>query len=449
MSKGYSLGAILVILLLVSSLASAESFGDVQNDPVPNLTDIRIYNVTGLSTSKKRTEGTLEDSGINKTFDLLVDGYGSYRFEFKISNEGSHNWTIKEEDILKHQGLNDSWSLEDAFYNISESRFGGNFTSGTVNWNTSKGGNLTLEGSNSSMTASYVVNISSDAPQTSDLEFLVNDTSNSSGSKDQHKLKINRSGDINVSIVRPPNNTVLQRNNTFTVTGESECLQGMCGKVKLSTLYNASEATSSLIPEGSGTPFYIEGVNSDTCSTNLYGSDTCRVNFTVNATGDVGSEHELKINGSSNISSVNQAESEGSLVEIKSSIIMDISWDTVSFGPVDPGAEDVAAIGNSKKSYNITVSEDSREIDNLYIKGSELVSQVNSNYTIKPQNLTHSFVEDPSTGINLSNGFQKVKSGISPGKELQNFFFMDAPFGLTTGEYRGSITFKANSTFEG
>ncbi|MFB6115967.1 MAG: hypothetical protein ABEK10_00505 [Candidatus Nanosalina sp.] len=437
------------LCILFAFTTAAASFGDPGSDPVPNLTSIKVYDVSGLTQQKKRTSGVLEAHGIEK-LNLVIDDYEVYRFDFRISNNGSKIWRISPEDMLEYSGLDASWKFKEAFYNITDVRSGGNFTSGTVRWNTSKGGKLYPKGENSTMRASFILNISSGIPQKTTTDFLVNDTSNNSGSQKTQVLSVNESGYLNVSILRPPTDTVLQRNRTFKLTGEVECLGGVCGRIDLTPRYNKSSFTpTTVIPEPVSKPFYVKNKNQKTCSQNLARGNTCRANFTVNATGSVGSDHLLDVNASSNITEVMENDSADSSVEIKSTVIIDLSWQTISFGSVDPGRRNVSAKGNSNLQYNLTVPEESREVDNLYINASPLISKENSDYSILPENITHSFSQTGGGGTQLSEAFKRIKISISPGTVLQNFFYLDVPYGLTTGEYRGAITFKANSTFSG
>ena len=436
------------IFTLFSFTVSGTSFGNPGSEPVPNLTEIQVYDVSGLGQQQQRTSGELETEG--KNLNLVVDGYGLYRFDFRISNNGSQTWNISSEDVLRYSGLDSSWDFREAFYNISQLKTGGNFTAGEINWNTSKEGKLYASGKNSTMTASFIMNISSNFPQQRQTDFLVNDTSSNSGSQQSQVLNVNETGYLNLSVLRPPADTVLQKNNTFKVTGESKCLDGVCGQVKISPRYNETGSNAdTLIPEPVSKPFYLEDQDVKTCSTYLGRGEICKTNFTVNATGNAGSDHLLDVNASSNITAVPDNDSVDAAVEIKSTVIIDLSWQTVSFGSVDPGRENVSAEGNTDYQYNITVPDESRKVDNLYVNASPLISQVNQNYSIPPENITHSFSQSSTGGTLLSRSFQKIKSGISPNTVLQNFFYLDVPYGLTTGEYRGAITFKANSTFQG
>ncbi|MFB6144115.1 MAG: hypothetical protein ABEJ98_02270 [Candidatus Nanohaloarchaea archaeon] len=68
-SKAFTSGMLAAVLLVsLSSTAAKSTFGTGTNEPLPNLVDIEIYNVTGLSETEQRTGGTLIASGLNTTF---------------------------------------------------------------------------------------------------------------------------------------------------------------------------------------------------------------------------------------------------------------------------------------------------------------------------------------------------------------------------------------------
>lgn len=438
--------ALAIFLLSILSTAAATSFGDPSTEPVPNITSVGIYEVTGLSQEKKRNGGTLVDQGLNETFDVGYDEYRQYRFEFRIANNGTGNWSLKSGDILKHSGLDTSWEVNEVFYNISQARFGGNFSSGTVNWNTTLGGKLEESGENSSMEAAYIVNMST----YSDLyqeKFKVNDTSSSAGSRDRHDLNVTNFGFLNVSTIRPPNNTVLQRNHSFNVTGRAECLEGDCGQVGLSTRYNETgETAETLIPANSGEPLHTLQPNIETCDTNLQRTETCKVNITVNATGPVGSDHAIDVNASSGYSGVAENDSEDSAVVIKSTIIMDLAWSATEFGVISPGTDNVSAEGNDNLQYNITFSEDSIHVDSLFARATNLTSKKNPEYAIRPGNITLGFDQDPAGGFEMDYSFTEIMTDISPGTVVNTFYHLNVPSGMTEGGYNGTMIFKANST---
>ncbi|MFB6241457.1 MAG: hypothetical protein ABEJ36_01480 [Candidatus Nanosalina sp.] len=436
----------LAVSLMVHA-AAAVSFGDARTEAVPNVEELEVFEVTGLSDQQMRTEGELVEQGLNETFSIAFQEYGVYRFEFRIQNDGGENWTIRQEDILKHSGLNSTWTLEEAFYNISSPKFGGNFTSGTIHWNTSLGGTLEVSGENSTMEAAYIVNITSKKTYTYQEKFLVNDTSNNAGSYDYHDLKAVKLGFLNVSLVRPPNDTILQRNKSFNITAEAECVNGRCGEVNISARYNETgSSANTLIPENSGLPFHTLEPNTRVCDGFLSRGEQCSENISTNATGSIDSSHLLDVNASSNYSEISINDSEGNEVTIESIVIMDLSWNTTRFGVADPGRQNVSAKGNDNLKYNITITEESNQADSLFVRATNLTSKVDPSYAIRPGNITLGFDQDSSGGFQLAYTFIEIMSDIDPGTVINTFYHLDVPTGMTAGDYNGSMIFKANST---
>jgi len=103
-------------------------------------------------------------------------------------------------------------------------------------------------------------------------------------------------------------------------------------------------------------------------------------------------------------------------------ILINTSWDAMDFGLLDPGDQNQPAKGNNNLSYNITVPEESNLVDNLWIKATDLVSELRSdNYSIRAENMSYSFQNDVETSESISNSYQSVKSDINPGTVLNTF----------------------------
>lgn len=445
LSNGFRLSLILILVLFSISVSSATSFGTGVNEPLPNLTQISVYDVTGLSVSEKETQGTLVTSGINST--LTVNQQQSqreYRFSFKITNEGDSSWEINESDQLYHDGLNSSWNVNKIWYNISQDYDSGSFSSGKLDWNTSQGGTLAP---GETMYAKYLVDISLTNSEFYSPYFLVNDTSNNTGSEDYHELDLNKLGTLNINLEDPPNQTVVTQNKTFIMNATLSCQNGECGEVNASPRYNQSSTADTLIPEGAGTPFYTVNQNQKTCSNDLKKDQSCEVSWDVNATGNLESYRWIDINASSSFSDISSIDSVDHQVQINMAILINTSWDTTDFGVLDPGQKDQPAQGNSNLSYNITVPEESNLVDNLWIKATDLTSQLKpDNYSIGAGNLSYSLQNNAGAASNISNTYQSIKSDISPGTVLNTFFWIDVPTGIYKGGYNGTMYFKANST---
>ena len=432
-------------VMLVVPISSASSFGDGVNEPLPNLTEISVYNVSGLSVSEKETGGELLSSGLNSTLKInQKEAANEYRFTFKFTNEGENSWEINSSDQLYHEGLDTSWTVNKIWYNISQDYDGGSFSNGKLEWNTSEGGTLNP---GETMYAKYLVDTSLDNSNFYSLNFLLNDTSENAGSQDYHELDINKLGDLTVTLEDPPNDTVVTQNKTFLVNATIDCTNGECGEVNASTRYNETTITNTLIPEGSGKPFHTVNSNIKTCSADLKKSESCQITWDVNATGDLESYHDVDVNVSSSFSKVAAENSSDNTVQINMAILINTSWDTTDFGLLDPGQQNQPADGNQNLMYNITVPSESNPVDNLWIRATDLVSDLKpENYSIGAGNLSYSFENDSGTEKSISDTYSSVKSNVSPGSVLNTFFWLDVPTGIYRGGYNGTLYFKANST---
>lgn len=431
---------IVALILLMSTAASAETFGS-ETGPLPNVTELRIYDVTGAA--DKETGGTLVDSGLNKTFEVNQSSEREYRFSFTIKNDGGSDWPIATDDELFHEKLNTSWTVNRIWYNVSSSQNnGGAFSSGRISWDTSNGGTLTA---GETMYSKYLVNITESQSWSYDQFFKVNDTSENAGSYDRHELNITKYGYMEMDLLEPPNDTVVRQNKFFVMNSSVTCRNGECGQVDLAARYNDSASSFTAIPEDSGQPFYTNNSNPQTCSTDLGRGETCYASWFVNATGALETYHLLDTRASSSASKISNNDSENHLVQINTAIIMDLTFDTVDFGAIDPGKKNQSAKNNSNLLYNISIDENSDPVDNLWVRATDLSSK-KLDYTIPAENLSYSLENDISTESFLSNTFQNVKSNISPGTVLSTFYWIDVPSGIYKGGYNGTIYFKANST---
>ncbi len=439
------LATLSVLVVFFQLSVSAETFGTGNSEPLPNLTSIQVYDVTGLSESEKETGGELVTEGLNETFIVnQTESQRQYRFSFRIQNEGDTEWVINESDELYHEGLNSSWSIDKIWYNISQDYDGGNFSDGKTQWNTSKGGTLD---SGSEMYAKYLVTIDLDESELHEQYFLVNDTSENAGSQDYHDLDINKLGYLDMAINEPPQDTTLTQNKTFPLNTTVKCLEGECGEVEVSARYNESDAADTLMPEDSGAPFHTNESNRKQCSQNLQKDEECNVEWDVNATGELESHHLLDANASSSFSEISGNDTEDRLVQINMAVLINLSWSQTDFGVLDPGAENRSASENDNFGYNVTVPEESNTVDNLWLKATDMESrQRPEEYSIGAGNLSYSLQDDVSESSSLSNSYQSIASDLGPGTILNTFYWIDIPFGIYKGEYNGSIIFKANST---
>ena len=171
------------------NVTSFDSFGGGGGASIPNVTNISVYNVTGLFDQK--SGGILLFNKLNTTFNFSSGN--TYRIEFRIFNPGAR-WDIVAADVAYQSGLNETWYInttrniwyiDNASSNVN--RTGGNFTNGKVVWNTSKAGRI---GANRVGHFFYVVNITTNRSENYPVFFLINDTSSSSGSYDYSIFRI-------------------------------------------------------------------------------------------------------------------------------------------------------------------------------------------------------------------------------------------------------------------
>ncbi len=411
---------------------SAYSSGN--NAPLPEIENIQIFNIT--DEQDQRNEGQLIDEGLNKTFEINQKNSDEYRFGFNVSNRGSEDWTLTSDDALNHTGLNQSWTVEDIYYRLGGVQEGGTFESGTVEWNTGNGG--TLE-TGESLSAEYIVNITQLSTNTYNQEFEAYSTDETSDN-DSHELLVRKLGFLNPVIDRPLDDTVVQNNREFILNGTVTCEDGDCGELDLTPRRNDSSNQVAFNGE------VFEVLNSDLsgCS-DLTEESECRFEYGVNATGDKDTFHEIDLLTESEFANVESEDTENRLVEIRDILIIDLDWNTVDFGLLDPGEKERPAEKNTA-GYNLTVEEDSNSIDNLWLKGSDLVNTEDSNYSIGIGNMSYSETNDVSQASNITEDYSLVDTDLEPGSVKTFYYWLDVPLGILRGAYTGSITFKANQT---
>lgn len=435
---------LLSLILILLSGAAADAYGDTATEPVPNVTDIRIYDVENENTvDGNKTGGTLEDSGLNTTFSIAQQEQRDYRFEFKIINEGTQ-WNIDDGDNMIHEGLNSSWDAVDIWYNISGSgEFNGNsatFSGDKITWDTSTGGTLD---NGQTMYAKYIVSIDQGDTSTFSEHFEVNETTlTDSGSFDDHELTVEKLGYMHLNLTEPPNDSIVVQNQSFLMNGSVECVDGKCGTVTVNARYNESSTADTNIPDSTTAEPFNTNISSRTCS--LGRGEKCYTNFSVNASGSYESYHLLDYEASSS-RDIENNNSEDHLVQINSALVIDLKWTTIDFGSLDPGMKDKPAENNSDHLYNVTVDERSGKVDDLWIRATDLNSS-KLDYNISAKNLSVATTNDISNEMFLSNTYQHLSSALSPGDILTTFYWIDVPFGIYKGEYEGTVFFKANST---
>jgi hypothetical protein len=207
---------------IIFNVTSFDSFGGGSASTLPNITLIRIWNVT--SVADRHRDGTLIYSGLETVFHLYKDDV--YRVQFIVENSG-RRWSLLSEDVAYHSGLNRTWRINatrDIWYVDSvgtSNRTGGIFANGKVSWNLGLGGRIDIGKNGSFM---YVVNITTDKDELYPVYFLVNDTSRKSGSYDNSFYNISDMVGPLLDLLYPvdmDNNTVGMIRFNFTASDNS------------------------------------------------------------------------------------------------------------------------------------------------------------------------------------------------------------------------------------
>jgi hypothetical protein len=434
------------------NVSNFDAYGIGNQEPLPNITEIRIYDVTYVA--DKETGGTLEDSGLNSTLNLSQTGESQYRFEIVIENEGTAPWFLEDADTAFQEGLNETWSINESsgiWYNVSTGKYyGGTFTNGNVTWNTSLGGRLDSARIGGKGYFNYIVTISGGLTGLSIVDFP-----------------------------EIPNNTSVAQNHTFLMNATVRCNLTDCGNVNGTSRYNSSEIEPNQgINTTNGTkPLFILGeLNEKPCPSNpLTQDEECELTWWVNATGDLDTDWNLDILFSSNISggteqytlhskfldnSENSGSEDYSTLGIVFSLGVDtenhlititypaihviLKWSITDFGTLDPGTQDSPALGNDDQLYNISIPTYSSTVEDLWVKGTNLSGP--GGYSIPVENISWSLTNNISTETALTGSYSHVASNLSSGNVTTTYYWIDVPYGKLWGNYNGTIYFKANTT---
>ena len=456
---------------------SFSAFGSGENAPQPVIQEIEIHDVTNFEGEDREDNENLVASGLdNETIQTLEldqeEAAREYRYDFIIENQGDEDWEILEEDELFHEGLDPEWSIdltdgeEEIWYQIEdgEKRKGGTFQDGDLNWDTSNQGTLQHEDGESDsdqLTASYITETDQDQTETYPQFFKVESTSTESGSADEHETEITKYGELQVELIHPPDNTIVQKEDdrTFLVEAEVSCLNGECGEVTSQPRYNETAEPDTTIPEFDShteEPFRLDEQETaeNQCEGELNSTEICNVAWNVLPEGDLETTHLLDVESSSTLEEVNTENSNNHKVTIDRVIFMELEFTEVTFGTLDPGESDEAEGNNREEErdgHQINITENSLSVDELWVSGTPLENEEEpEEYQIGPGtegNLTMNTVNARDEDeLFISETFQRFETNIDPGTIIDTFFWIDVPLGVLSGTYTGEITFKANST---
>ena len=425
------------------------AFGGGKSSPLPNITDIKIYNVTGSSDT--HVGGDLVDSGLNKTFNFDTNGSYQFRIEMYVRNDGGSTWNIDSTDIVYHEGLNSNWEIDngtDVWYSIgTTNRTGGNWSDGRVTWDTTLGGTLKK---GETATFNYVFNATSSEDEQLPVYFLANETQKNAGSYDYSVFNVTKIGYLNVSLTTPVDNQVVPQNRTFVINATVQCLEGECGYVIGTPRYNDSSSLPDTYISNTSdtTPFFIVSDNqTKQCSDYMYNGTNCTLTWTINSTGNLTDRYEIDVEFNSTTYGMPNS-TENHTVEIGIVLILSLTFDYINFSTLQPLEQDVNATGNNNSQYNITIDSNSNNVEGLYIKGTDmnLTSESWGSYYIGITNVSASTTNDIATETAINYTWVQLKGFTASGTNVTTYYWLDLPSGLYKGDYEGTIWIMGNAT---
>jgi hypothetical protein len=243
----------------------------------------------------------------------------------------------------------------------------------------------------------------------------------------------------------PSDTTSIIQNTTFTVNATVYCRDSDCENVYGTVMYNLSSSypdTPVNTTQGDK-PFFIQespALAMKSCPTNpLIKDEFCNLTWTINATGNAGSNWKIGVSFNSSYSEVQKNNTENATLSIVSCTEdFNVTWSSINFGLLDPSTGPYNASGNSNNQYNITVNSGSCNLD-LYIKGTNLVNETMNSF-IGVGNVTLNNVSDNySTSFNLTSTNEVIKLNVAQNINVTSWYWLNVP-PVFTGYYNGTIT---------
>lgn len=249
---------------------------------------------------------------------------------------------------------------------------------------------------------------------------------------------------LEVNLTNPDYSKTLNvgQNKTFNVNATVVCKGGPCGEVFGTVMYNSSSLNPDM-PIGTDPddkPFFIQEYSANakkSCGT-MFSDDICKLNWTVNATGDLDTVWRIGVLFNSSYADIVENGTENSTVSIfPCTLDFNLSWSSIKFGLLDPNTGPNEASGNSKNEYNITVNPGSCNLD-FYINGTALTnntlnSQIevgNISWSNSSNNYTGSFKLSSQVGVLSINAPEKTN--------VTTWYWINVP-PVYSGYYNGMI----------
>jgi len=417
----------------------------------PTISSIKMYNVTDKGDEHTDTSELITDS-LNTTIDLEQDM--KYRFDVNISVDS--NWTLGPDDEISIKGLNRSWEINNETdiwisNQTGSSWSGGNFTDGKIIFNMSKEGYVTEE---RNLTFHFIINSTGKLDERQ-IHIFINNTGAES---EDYSTYHSHNPELKVELITPADNTIIGQNKTVIVNASCRCNTSFCGTIIGFLRYNGTATTPDTeVPDTDSKPMYVmEGSNPDSCS-DISEGEYCNISYELNMTGDLRDSYEIDVEFKAENADNN--DTTDSTVSIEVVLIIGLGYNEVNFGIQDPGTGMVAGTNNTI-GYNITVDNESNNIENLWVKSTNLTHEDNimgpngtGVYRITTDSVLWSLGTDPypdPSVYNLSEDYQRVNKDMSEVKSGTNetlYFWVDIPGGILSGNYFGTLTIMANQSW--
>ncbi|MBN2102326.1 MAG: hypothetical protein JW716_05650, partial [Candidatus Aenigmarchaeota archaeon] len=299
---------------------------------------------------------------------------------------------------------------------------------------------------------------------TSDADVYYNATSSNQANTTINISEATTNAWLSVTLETPP--TILGDGNAtedigylvgkdryFIVNATAICHDDNCGIVNAALRYNYTSADPDTnIPVSYSTmhPFFTDdGTNPRTCSSNLLINENCTVSFRVNASGSLNSLWKIDVQFTSSATAPNATDNAS--IQIGRVLVMDITFDSIDFGSLDPNTTGNVAPGNALGSYVISVDNNSNDISGgIWKMGTDLANASLPN-VIGVTNMTMCTVDNyagcnSGNRVNITYSILQNQNYVNSGTNVTSYFWIDIPSGIYAGEYAGTIYIKSNTT---
>ncbi|MCX6815501.1 MAG: hypothetical protein NT120_01445 [Candidatus Aenigmarchaeota archaeon] len=243
--------------------------------------------------------------------------------------------------------------------------------------------------------------------------------------------------EVNMTYPDPSLITNVIQNTAFSINATVYCREANCGEVNATARYNITANPDTVISTAQDVPFYTISSNPQTCG--VMGVDQfCQLNWTVNATGDVGGSWKIGVLFSNDTLVEQNTTGNATISIIQCPVDFTIYWSAINFATLAPNTNKNPATGNNGNEYNISVNVDSCATD-LYLRGANLTNTTMGTQigigNVTWSNTTNTYSE--SYAMTETNSL--IKAGIQPVVNITTWYWMNVP-PVYAGIYTGIMT---------